>query len=302
MNNIDFIGDIHGYAEELKDLLSKLGYERSDNSGYAHPSRKVIFVGDYIDRGKQNIEVINIVRKMVASGNAIALCGNHEHNAICFNTLTRDGYLRKHLVKNFVQHSQTLIEFQGKQNEYDDMIKWFKTLPLYYETSDFRVAHACWDDESIEYLKKYTNNGVLSDKQYLELVNKKGPLNQAVEIVCKGKEMTLPNNETFKDKDGAERKEMRIKWWINPREHSLKELSIMGLDSLSDDILVDHKGTYYGDEEKPVFFGHYWLQGKPKLMKKNVCCLDYSVAKDGLLCAYRYNGEAELSEDNFVWV
>jgi len=28
-NNIDFIGDIHGHAEKLKLLLSKLGYENS---------------------------------------------------------------------------------------------------------------------------------------------------------------------------------------------------------------------------------------------------------------------------------
>ena len=302
MNKIDFIGDIHGYADKLKALLLKMGYEYNEKNGFQHSERKVIFVGDYIDRGAKNFEVVNIVRKMVESGNAIALCGNHEHNAICFNTKIREGYLRKHSIKNFVQHASTLIEFQGKQKEYDDMIAWFKTLPLYYETDQFRVVHASWDDDSIEYLRKHTNNGVLTDNQYQELINWEGPLNQAIEIICKGKEKTLPHSMSFKDKDGAERTEIRIKWWLNPQQHSLKELSIIKIQDLSDDILVDDTGDFYKYNEKPVFFGHYWLEGSPELMQQNVCCLDYSVAKKGLLCAYRYNGENKLTNDNFVWV
>jgi len=46
----DIIGDIHGHADELKVLLNKLGYTESKGI-YSCPGRKVIFVGDYIDRG-----------------------------------------------------------------------------------------------------------------------------------------------------------------------------------------------------------------------------------------------------------
>lgn len=46
----DIIGDIHGYAEPLQRLLEKLDYTES-NGTWRHPDRKVIFVGDYIDRG-----------------------------------------------------------------------------------------------------------------------------------------------------------------------------------------------------------------------------------------------------------
>ncbi len=54
---------------------------------------------------------------------------------------------------------------------------------------------------------------------------------------------------------------------------------------------------------KPVFVGHYWLSAqRPELLADTVACLDYSVAKGGLLCAYRWNGEWQLSNDNFVWV
>ena len=53
---------------------------------------------------------------------------------------------------------------------------------------------------------------------------------------------------------------------------------------------------------KPVFVGHYWLSGsQPKLMADNVACVDYSVAKGGFLCAYRWQGEQKLHNNNFVW-
>lgn len=46
---IDFIGDIHGHADKLEELLLKLGYKKS-NGTYSHAEEKVLFVRDYIDR------------------------------------------------------------------------------------------------------------------------------------------------------------------------------------------------------------------------------------------------------------
>ena len=42
---IDFIGDIHGHADELEALLQKLGYSKSAGV-YQHPERKALFIGD----------------------------------------------------------------------------------------------------------------------------------------------------------------------------------------------------------------------------------------------------------------
>ena len=59
----------------------------------------------------------------------------------------------------------------------------------------------------------------------------------------------------------------------------------------------------YSLEAPPVFFGHYWLQDEtPGRLASTVACLDYSVANGGKLCAYRWDSEQELSDDNFVWV
>src|SRR5580698_10478010 len=100
----DIIGDIHGHADKLKGLLSKLGYELT-GKGYRHPERKAFFVGDYIDRGPQIKETLEIVRFMVENDQAIALRGNHEYNALCFHFQETDGgHLRKHLIKNIIQH------------------------------------------------------------------------------------------------------------------------------------------------------------------------------------------------------
>jgi hypothetical protein len=59
---------------------------------------------------------------------------------------------------------------------------------------------------------------------------------------------------------------------------------------------------HYSISEKPVFFGHYWAQGKPYLFRQNVCCLDFSVAKKGYLTAYRMDDETVLDAGKLVYV
>ena len=85
----DIIGDIHGHADELIKLLEHLGYQNS-TSGYKHEKRKVIFLGDFIDRGehlKQHKKLLEVVMTMVNNGHALAVMGNHEFNALAFHTL-----------------------------------------------------------------------------------------------------------------------------------------------------------------------------------------------------------------------
>lgn len=90
----DIIGDIHGCYDELVALLDRLGYQIVERSpevvekpaegndyGFAvtHPEgRKVIFLGDLVDRGPKITPVLKLVMSMVNS--SIALCppGNHD--------------------------------------------------------------------------------------------------------------------------------------------------------------------------------------------------------------------------------
>jgi hypothetical protein len=301
----DIIGDIHGHAEKLESLLIKLGYEKK-NGCYRHSERKVLFVGDYIDRGPKIRETLQIVRAMVENQQAVALMGNHEYNAICFHFQeTEGGHLRKHLIKNITQHYETLKQFQNRQEEYEDYIDWFKTLPVFYENESFRAVHACWDNEHIELLKEKLGGNVLNDEMIYESVKHGTIFNNAILDTLKGKELALPENFEFKDKDGNIRKHIRIKWWLNPENSTFKELSVEPIENLPKEKAVfknPEEVRFYSENEKPVFFGHYWLKGNPIQFSQNVCCVDFSVAKGGYLVAYRFDGETQLTADKLVYV
>ncbi|MGH7880345.1 MAG: AAA family ATPase, partial [Candidatus Binataceae bacterium] len=82
----DIIGDIHGCADELQTLLTKLGYriELTDDHGdrtvtvIPPQGRKLIFVGDLVDRGPNSPDVLRIAMSMTAAGTAYAVQGNHD--------------------------------------------------------------------------------------------------------------------------------------------------------------------------------------------------------------------------------
>lgn len=302
---IDFIGDIHGHADKLEELLLKLGYTKI-NGAYAHPGRKVLFVGDYIDRGPKIRETLQLVKAMVDSGNAIALMGNHEYNALCFHFQeTEGGHLRKHLIKNIIQHYETLKQFQNRQREYEDYLEWFKTLPLYYETDKFKAVHACWDNTNIDYLRKTLVNDRLTDELLYESVKKGTALNEAIDQTLKGKELKMPKGLFFTDKDGTNRAEIRIKWWEDPSVMTYKSISVEAIDNLPEqpiELGELRSPNFYGNSDKKVFFGHYWLKGEPSLYRENICCLDYSIAKDGKLVAYRLSEETTLDSNNLIYV
>ena len=93
----DIIGDVHGCYDELVELLGKLGYEvaadvsrlinlesdaeiRADSRPLLqHPEgRKLVFVGDLVDRGPKIPQVLKLVMNAVASGAALCVPGNHD--------------------------------------------------------------------------------------------------------------------------------------------------------------------------------------------------------------------------------
>jgi hypothetical protein len=303
----DIIGDIHGHYNDLLELLKKMGYSQSEQGHYYNPDRQAIFVGDYIDRGKNSRQVVQLVRAMQENGSAIALMGNHEYNAICYHTKGSSGeYLRPHTNQNIKQHRDTLHSF-GDDAFLNESLDWFKQLPLFYENEYFRVVHACWEDEKIAILKDQFNGEFLLP-ELLELsTDKTSALYEAIELLLKGQEMPLIDT-SFLDKDGHERREIRVKWWEDPKGKTYKEYAVNKFDAATEERLNTkipaefETRSFYPKDEKPVFFGHYWLETAiPQLQSSTVCCLDYSVAESGKLVAYRFDGEKELSNTKFTW-
>jgi len=82
----DVIGDIHGYAAPLESLLRRMGYVPHGTCWRAPHGRKAIFVGDLIDRGPEQVRVVETVRSMVDDCQALCVLGNHEFNAIGWAT------------------------------------------------------------------------------------------------------------------------------------------------------------------------------------------------------------------------
>lgn len=76
----DLIGDVHGCFDELVELVAKLGYAPGADDGvWRHPEgRKLVFVGDLVDRGPKVPEVLRWVMDAVKAGVALCVPGNHD--------------------------------------------------------------------------------------------------------------------------------------------------------------------------------------------------------------------------------
>lgn len=79
----DIIGDVHGCADELASLLAELGYRLSwsdDRTARidAPHGRRLVFVGDLVDRGPRSPDVIRIAMAAVEAGGYVVQ-GNHDN-------------------------------------------------------------------------------------------------------------------------------------------------------------------------------------------------------------------------------
>ena len=302
----DIIGDIHGEYDALVRLLEKLGYRQGAN-GWGHPDRSVVFVGDFIDRGAAQKPVLDTVMQMVDQGNAQAVMGNHEFNALGFHTPKPgqpDQWYRPRTNKNIKQHLAFLQAYLDKPDELHKVLEFFKTLPLWLDLDDIRVVHACWSQEvmcrlTVEHQGRHLNNELLA------LASRKSTQEyQDLELLLKGKELPL-NNASFTDKDGTERHEIRVRWW--DADATTYQQAYLGPESARTSIPNDNThGAHlieYSHNAPPLFLGHYWISGSPEVLAPNIACVDYSVAKPGgKLVAYRWQGEQRLRNEHFVWV
>jgi hypothetical protein len=299
----DLIGDIHGQAIELEVLLDKLGYKRSGNL-YHHKDRTVIFLGDFIDRGLYQKRTLELVRAMIDAGSAKAAMGNHEYNAIAYFTSDdKGGFLRQRNERNTGQHKAFIDAYSASSSEWSEMIEWFKSLPLWLDLEGLRVVHACWDPFYIKKISNEYNSSALLNDDLLRASSVPGTWQyKAVETLLKGKEIQLPEGASFFDKDGNSRHEIRVRWW--GKGTTYRDV-YMGPESAlahipNEPISRDHM-IEYDENEKPVFLGHYWMEGEPTPLTKNIACLDYSVAKrGGKLVAYQWDGEQQINPKKFI--
>ncbi len=164
----DIIGDVHGCFKELRLLLEKLDYkiikhrDRSHNWGYtvrAPKGRKVLFVGDLVDRGPASNEVLRLAMSMIEAGQAYCVRGNH------------DDKLRRKLKGNDVKLQHGLAEtMEQLKDEQEDFLaalpRFLHRLTSHYVLDDGKlvIVHAGLKEE----MQGRTSQTVLSYAMYGE--------------------------------------------------------------------------------------------------------------------------------------
>lgn len=129
------IGDIHGRHDLLRDLLGSI---RDHAAGRLY---KLIFLGDYIDRGPASAAVVETVRAAQAEDpeRVIALMGNHE--AMLLAAVKHPSTLPNWLINGGLE---TLSSY-GVADPRDlpaDTLAWLSTLPTSYEDEWRCFVHA----------------------------------------------------------------------------------------------------------------------------------------------------------------
>lgn len=249
---IDVIGDIHGEIEPLTNLLGHLGYDAVGR----HPAgRRIVFVGDLTDRGPDSPAVVRLLRELVESGRAQGVLGNHELNLLLGQHKYDNGWFFRQVFHD--EQGRLVPQRVADAEVQQEVLRFFRTLPLALEREDLRVVHACWNAEAIEavrhesdVLRCYERHRVriesaLSAGSATDEVerNLRHQNDNPVKLLTSGPERRA--REPYFS--SGLRTEERITWW-----------------------------THYADEPW-CLFGHY---GSPEhRFQSRAVCIDYGIAK-----------------------
>jgi predicted kinase len=137
--NFDIIGDTHGFYSEFLEFSKELGYELK-NGLLVHPEgRKMLFLGDFVDRGQKSIEMLQLVHKNCTFGGHKAIVGNHENKLINFCKNLKKG---KAIVSSRSAAETAMAFAKLEKKEQDTLFNFLNDLPHYYVQDEFAFTHA----------------------------------------------------------------------------------------------------------------------------------------------------------------
>lgn len=301
----DIIGDIHGHFEQLKELLVKLGYSKSERF-YKHSERKAIFIGDLVNRGPDSRKTVKLVRRMVENNSAFFVLGNHDYNLVTYFTKISPGrFLVRHNNQSRSAFAATLKSYEGRKEKLMDDLEWLKRQPLYLNLENLRVVHACWDKKLIKFLKRnYPEH--LKNEDFLQKSATPGSKeNRVIEILLSGKNIEPDKRIRVYNSSDKALTEVQLKWWLNPAGRTLKEVAFGAYRFRGNRLLTADEAMLFSEyplHKKPLFMGHYCLRGYTGILQDNLCCVDFCCYRTGRLAAYRWHGENKLDVRNIVTV
>lgn len=259
---VDLIGDVHGHLEPLIELLNHLGYD--DRGLHQGGARRLVFVGDLIDRGPDSEALLDFVQDLVEAERAHAVLGNHELNVMLDRKREGNDWF-------FAHPESTRRRFEA----------FLARLPLALEREDLRVVHACWNEDAIEQLRGRRDVVAAFHEhaaQIEDIVRAHGHDELTAELAHQNdnpiKRLTSGHEQAAKrhfDAGGTPRTTQRTRWW-------------------------DHY-----DHPAAVVFGHYWRSPTPGFVPKDgipylfddrpahaalgpdgrAFCIDYSIGMRG---------------------
>lgn len=146
------VGDIHGRDDLLLRLLERLAKD-------AHPTARLICVGDYVDRGDNSAQVLTRLHRMQSGAGDMMTClmGNHERMLLDFlddpvragSRWQRYGGLQTLASYRLPPVTETAPERDWLANRDrlrdamgDELIGWLSDLPLIWQSGNMAVTHA----------------------------------------------------------------------------------------------------------------------------------------------------------------
>lgn len=125
-----FCGDIHGCYTALTSF-------RKDKEAFSNPKELFVFVGDYLDRGLQNKETLELLVSLRDNPNVIFLEGNH-----CWEKLWASNRAPEIKSDEFLQNTLPQIKDVDKRAVKEWCAKWQELAYLEYRGKRYFVTHA----------------------------------------------------------------------------------------------------------------------------------------------------------------
>jgi hypothetical protein len=255
---VDVIGDVHGMIETYRALLSALGYARRGGK-WGHPAgRRLVQLGDLVDRGPDPLGAVELTREIVESGAGDFVLGNHEVNALGWFVGARE-----QTAGHRKQFQSTLRQIDEDPRRWDRCADFLRSQPLKLERYGMRFVHAAWMPDAIEGLPP-----VLADDEGVRQTGKGGRYHGAIQDALKGPETAAPE---WHDEHGIKRRKRRIRWWD-------------AYDPAAPTVCFGH--YWFTGAPHPLGPGG------------NAICLDYSCGRAGPLVALRWPERTFVSVRN----
>ena len=253
---IDVVGDVHGEIDALQTLLDLLGY-RPDG---VHPEgRRLVFVGDLVDRGPDSPNVVDLVARFVAEGTAQCVLGNHEFNLLMKDKKPDNRWYfgdQASLDKSDEITPAVLADEEGRKRMKD----FFQTLPLVLVRDDVRVVHACWNKPMV--------------REALDADSAKGLYSRFRDEIDRRQEGKIELDEIER---GLEHQNLNpVKVLVSGPEHRVKKPFEAG-GKMRHEKRTEWWKKY--DANEYCFFGHYSNDRGKYDLKSRAICVDFSVGK-----------------------